>query len=394
MMKIYCFLILFAVSFSTAMADVIMTVDRKIYYDVEFAKIDINGMQIFHRGGIVTLTPDQFNRYSKQKYAHQILEYESVIKKQTQKIQLELDKKIKSLKYLPVDKRLSGYADLRIFYTSSKFSMIKLDFSTWEQEVVNSHRELDEKIMDMDMLDAVLAAAGLKDKFARINVFTDKFNAVNEKIIAVVVEDLPQIEDKIKTMKPAQRIKTAQTLFNNLKNSSANTAELQKIISNARGEIEIRNAINQFKNSRDHFGAIQKFDSLIARYTGKLDLSQAEQMKNYHAHCQQAKDDFDYITSHFDSRKPSDSLRIMGKALRVYADTPYAAVAKTHLKDMEAAEKKSQEEEKKREAEWQHSQELRRQGICQHCMGSGKFYNGVKYIGFCNPCAGTGRVLD
>ena len=38
-MKIYSFLILFAVSFSTALADVIMTVDRQVYYDVEFAKM-------------------------------------------------------------------------------------------------------------------------------------------------------------------------------------------------------------------------------------------------------------------------------------------------------------------------------------------------------------------
>ena len=92
-MKIYCFFILLALSISSATADIIMTVDRKVYYDVRIAKIDIWGMQIFHRDGIIRLTPAKLDRSSRIKYAAQVAEYEDAIQKNSQKYQLAFNKK-------------------------------------------------------------------------------------------------------------------------------------------------------------------------------------------------------------------------------------------------------------------------------------------------------------
>ena len=400
-MKILYFLMLLAISFSTAMADVIMTTDRKIYYDVDFGKIDATGIQILHRDGVVKLTPSQFSDTSRRKYAYQIAKYESVVKKQNNHIQLEVNKRIQSLKKLPVAERLSGYADLRIRYSTGKFKWTKLDFSVWEQEVTDSQREFDEKVMEMEIIDAVRYASELQSKFAQLNFLANEFNTINNKMIAIAAADLPQIEEDLKKLKSAQRLKVAQILLKNLEKNSEKTGNLKTIIVNARGDLEFSNAIKRFKNSKFHNDAVKNLTTLIARYPNHPDLSQIEEIKDYHVRCLQAQEDFDFLKSNFDPARAADFFRVMDKALKVYADTPYISLGRASLKEMknkQSAYKLKMEMERaaaeRARREQEYRAELIRNNICISCKGKGYITWNTTIGTFndhCPSCQGTGR---
>ena len=206
---------------------------------------------------------------------------------------------------------------------------------------------------------------------------------------------------KLKTLDLDQKLEQAKKLYKVYKDLPVNRNELTTIIRDS----TIEKQINLCKDTSSHESAISIMGRLISANPKHPRVPEMKQIIEKQEFLLQAKKDFAFlVTVQKQSKASLDNLiRIMQKAVKVYADTPYAANAQKHLTkwiEIKAEKERVARAQREREAEAARAraerlEQYRKQGWgpCDTCGGGGSRYDFARHQNStCYSCGGTGRI--
>ena len=384
-----------------AKAATIETVDGKQHRDVYFKEVTANGLVFYFRQKTITFKPEEISPKYRKLYADKIEKYKKLSGANRDDSQQKFDAEIDKMKRHSPSARLLPLASVRKFYTRGKYKNAKINFKRWEQEVRSGFRDFEQKALDMEALEALLKLEQLKIAYQQYDILTSDLKRLHAKLSSSAMEQYAGHMKKLKTLDLDQKLEQAKKLYKVYKDLPVDRNELTTIIR----DCTIEKQINLCKDTSSHESAISIMRRLISAnptHPRVPEMKQIIEKQEFHL---QAKKDFAFLVTVQKQSKASlaNLIRIMQKAVKVYADTPYAANAQKHLtkwieikaeKERVAREQRERAERAARErAERQEQYRKQGWGSCDTCGGSGSKYDFARHQNStCYRCDGTGRI--
>ncbi|MBQ4328231.1 MAG: hypothetical protein IJC27_00735 [Lentisphaeria bacterium] len=449
-------------------SDNIWTLDNKEYHHAFFVKATEHGLVFKHQGKQIIFKPEELKPASRQMYTEEIKAYEKIVRTKSRKAQRKFNADLNAIEEPDLIKRLQELAELKKFYTSQKFATVKLnftkwekmvlatfgeyeknimqnesnlikrlqtlaelkklytspmfatvklDFQKWEKMVQSTFEEYEKNIMQMSILEAVLAFRKQQNQFPKLDLITEKVTALAVKLNGMLKKSFSLEVAKLKTEPIDARISHGEKMLEVYKDIVSDFTELNSVIAEAKKELPVWTALKNSKSSKKHAKEIANLEKLISTYPKHPQTAELQKLKEFHKYNQQVDNDIKFLSSLYPRlmENPEKIIAVAEKAVKAYADSIYAADTQklldkfqNKLKEEKRIQAENERRRKEAEAERQRaeandrkirewteiSNEYKRETgyyICGHCLGTG-WYRAHRGGDPCPTCDETGTT--